>query len=354
MRCVERFALLACIVFGLHLLHHARLGVDVLSAQMMPYTLLYTFGIGYPAVILLTLRYVKQYPAMGPLAVFVEQAFPVFMALIAVALSVLSAGNQQGVTTYPVMMMLISVLLQGQYLLVVGLVLFSWGALAVALVLLLGVPWLSPEIAISFTAALACIMVANMTECSRITQFELQQKLHSENRQLQRLSNQDHLTGLLNRRALDRTLEQEIARSERFGHALSILMLDVDNFKHINDSLGHVQGDEVLKSIAHCLQQHVRDVDFVGRLGGDEFIVILIETDKRHALQVAERMRQQVSKIPMVAGLPTLTVSVGHAQFEGESLIALIERADKALYQAKQKGKDRVQMARAVVSSVRT
>ena len=336
------FSLLACVVFGFHLVHHFRLGTVALSAEMMPYTLVYSFAIIYPALNMMLLSWLKDLPALTPVAAFIELAFPFFMASIAVLLSVLGVQYGQGITPFAIILMIICFLLQGQFLLLFWVVLIAWLVLSLLLVLTTSLPTASPSIAIGFTSGLACVMIANITEKMRIEQFEALSELNTSNRQLQLLSSQDPLTGLLNRRSFDRALEREMARSERFGHAMSLLIIDIDNFKETNDTFGHVFGDEVIKQVAQSIRVHVRDVDFVGRLGGDEFVVILIETDRPYAIQVADRMRIEVSKLATQPGQPSLSISVGHAQYEGESLTAFIERADQALYQAKKAGKNRV------------
>lgn len=336
------FSLFACVVFGFHLLHHFRLGVEALSAEMMPYTLLYSFAIIYPGLNMVLLSRLKDVPALSPIASFVELAFPFFMASIAVLLSVLGAQHAQGITPFPILLMIICFLLHGQFKLLLYVIALSWIALSVLLITTIGTGEASPSIAIGFTSGLACIVIAYITERMRVQQFEVITELNISNRQLKLLSSQDHLTGLLNRRSFDRMLEREMARSERFDHPLALLVIDVDNFKEVNDTFGHVHGDDIIKRIAQSIKLHVRDVDFVGRMGGDEFVVLLIETDKNYSLQVADRMRIEVGKLATGEDKTPLTISIGHAQFAGDSLTGFLERADKALYKAKGSGKNKV------------
>ncbi len=156
----------------------------------------------------------------------------------------------------------------------------------------------------------------------------------------------DGLTGIYVRRHLMERLEGEIDRCKRFGLKLSFLMIDVDHFKHFNDDYGHLVGDVILKQVAGTIKKGTREVDLVGRYGGEEFGVLLIETDEQGALQVAERIRRAVSEKPFSAYDERLsvTISVGSATFSPalNEPGLLIEAADSALYQAKRQGRDRV------------
>lgn len=336
------FSILCCAVFAFHLLHHFRLGMMALSAEMIPYTLIYSFAIIYSGLNVFLLSRLQNVPALTPVAAFIELAFPFFVSCIALILSVIGAQIGQGITPFAVLVLSMCFMIHGQFKLILGLVLVCWAAMLLLLLYLMGAADASPHIAIGFTTSLVSLVVANVTENSRIEQFQIHYDLSTNNKKLRQLSSEDPLTGLLNRRSFDSVLEREMSRSERFGHPLSLLIIDVDNFKSINDTFGHVFGDDVIKNVAESIKKHVRDVDLVGRLGGDEFIVILIETGKSYAIQVADRMRIEVAKLPLVDGMKPLSISVGHAQFNGESLTALIERADKALYLAKKAGKNRV------------
>jgi len=177
---------------------------------------------------------------------------------------------------------------------------------------------------------------------------ERTRQLESQNKQLERLATRDPLTGLYNRRYIEEKLEEETARSRRYGPPLAVLLLDLDNFKQVNDTLGHPVGDEVLVTVAESLRKDVRQVDAVGRMGGEEFIVVLPNTSAAAAGVLGDRARGRVSRIDSVIkpdGTPlSITVSGGIAQFEAQdqSPKEMLERADKALYQAKREGKDRV------------
>ena len=164
-------------------------------------------------------------------------------------------------------------------------------------------------------------------------------RLHA---QVIELSLTDSLTGLHNRRYFDLFLKNEIARSRRFSHGLSVIMADIDHFKEYNDLFGHPAGDEALQHIAHCLINGRREADVVARVGGEEFALILPETDINGALKVAEKVRTAIAGM---AGLKRqVTISLGVSELseqilETEGLIGL---ADQALYEAKRKGRNRV------------
>lgn len=160
----------------------------------------------------------------------------------------------------------------------------------------------------------------------------------------------DPLTGLWNRRRLYELLEDEVARANRFGHPLSLLILDIDDFKSINDRLGHPQGDIVLRSVATAMKETIRSIDQGGRHGGDELALILIETGARGAGALAERLRAMVREmeIPLRSGgSMSATISVGVATLPDSAteVEALIEAADQALLRAKRTGKDQTKIA---------
>lgn len=160
-------------------------------------------------------------------------------------------------------------------------------------------------------------------------------------------ANQDFLTGLSNRRHF---LEQgviELARAQRYGEALSAFMLDIDHFKNINDTHGHKAGDIVLQKLGQLLRETLRTVDIIGRIGGEEFAILLPETGLQEATEIAERLREIIahSDVILEAGLPLhFTVSIGVATLKdkGVNLDILLNLADKALYQAKGSGRNKV------------
>ncbi|HEY5975700.1 MAG TPA: diguanylate cyclase [Geobacteraceae bacterium] len=175
----------------------------------------------------------------------------------------------------------------------------------------------------------------------------LQDELKKSNELLTRLSNTDHLTQLYNRRYLMEMLEREVQRSYRKGAALSIVMLDIDHFKRVNDVYGHQDGDQVLRTVAGLAQKDLRSYDFAARYGGEEFMLILPETTHDEAMIVAERLRRIVERQTFTGTLSRLfiTISMGVATFQPPQVAtidALIREADEALYRAKQWGRNRV------------
>jgi diguanylate cyclase (GGDEF)-like protein len=159
---------------------------------------------------------------------------------------------------------------------------------------------------------------------------------------------QDPLTGAGNRLALDNTLEREIALAQRHHQPLSILVLDIDHFKKINDQFGHATGDCVIRDIAQQMQRSCRDTDAVYRYGGEEFVMLLNHTNEQGAKQVAERLRQQIAESSTSTGdrIIEVTVSVGIASLnDDDDINSLFNRADKALYEAKRNGRNQVAVA---------
>jgi diguanylate cyclase (GGDEF)-like protein len=177
----------------------------------------------------------------------------------------------------------------------------------------------------------------------------LLKRLTAQHTELERLATTDSLTGLGNRRFLFERLGQEVYRARRYHTPLSLLLFDIDHFKRINDGWGHAVGDHVLREIARETHQSLRKADTAGRYGGEEFIVLLPETDLAEAVALAHRLNREISRkvIKPERGSPILvTVSVGVATLApAESGEELVQRADQALYRAKQAGRDRVEAA---------
>ncbi|WP_303787314.1 PAS domain-containing protein [Azovibrio restrictus] len=179
--------------------------------------------------------------------------------------------------------------------------------------------------------------------------FQDQSQRRAQEQVLRHLATTDELTGLPNRRYFMERLEQEWSRLHRFGGQAAIMMLDLDHFKHINDSHGHGCGDQVLKAFAEVLRRAIRRMDVPGRLGGEEFAVILPGASLDGARQLAERVRRAVMEmqVPDALGQPIpVTVSIGLASFEPETPVAeaLLTRVDEALYRAKTMGRNRVEV----------
>ena len=171
------------------------------------------------------------------------------------------------------------------------------------------------------------------------------QELQAANQELTRLATTDTLTGALNRRAFMDALHSEIGRSSRYSHPLSMLIIDVDFFKSVNDTHGHLVGDKVLKTITQTAQDTLRECDHFSRFGGEEFAVLLPESNLEAASQAAERIRHAIrgKNIPINGQNINVSISVGIAELEetggnGDKLISL---ADKRLYQAKKSGRDK-------------
>ena len=171
---------------------------------------------------------------------------------------------------------------------------------------------------------------------------ELQQELVAQGARLEALLREDALTGLSNRRAILTQLGGMVSGARRHGHPLSIAVLDLDHFKAINDTHGHKTGDDVLVAAVHAMGTHMRAEDQLGRLGGEEFLVLLPDTDGDAATHMAERVRAEVASAP--SPVP-VTVSIGLATWAGETAEEFLQRADEALYAAKEAGRDRVMAA---------
>jgi two-component system, cell cycle response regulator len=177
--------------------------------------------------------------------------------------------------------------------------------------------------------------------------IELNERLIEAQHALEIVARTDALTGILNRGAIVRRLEEEMARALRENVALSVGMLDIDHFKCVNDTHGHAVGDIVLRAVVQRSQTVLRRYDVLGRFGGEEFLVIVPGAESPQALEILERIRSTVADSPiLVEGRElTVTVSVGGATSRGEPIDRLLIRADDELYHAKEQGRNRVVIA---------
>lgn len=163
--------------------------------------------------------------------------------------------------------------------------------------------------------------------------------------ELEKQATTDSLTGIFNRGHFLKCAQIELDRAQRYNHALVLLMLDIDHFKQINDSYGHRVGDETLRQFSRLCQENLRSTDVFGRIGGEEFAILLPETDPKTAENVAQRLRQELSQliIPTEKNSVHFTVSIGLALLRrNDDIDSLMQRADTALYQAKREGRNRV------------
>jgi diguanylate cyclase (GGDEF)-like protein len=181
--------------------------------------------------------------------------------------------------------------------------------------------------------------VSNLLKNLAIAHTELEQK----NRDLEKLSITDRLTGLYNRRKLDEEIAEEYARAKRSHLPLSVIMMDIDRFKSVNDNLGHQAGDRVLSEFANILRRTIREVDLVGRWGGEEFMIQCPGTDLGGAVSLAEKLRETIATHVFEDG-GRMTGSFGVTDLRpNETLDEMIKRADDALYRAKKSGRNRVE-----------
>jgi diguanylate cyclase (GGDEF)-like protein len=176
-------------------------------------------------------------------------------------------------------------------------------------------------------------------------------ELKKVNEQLKERAYRDELTGLYNHRYFHELMETELKRARQHQHAISLIMLDIDNFKYINDTYGHPQGDEVLRFVSAVLKQSIRTCDIVSRYGGEEFMIVMPETDMKSAVNIAERVRRGVEsqKVNIRGNSIKVTVSLGATTFDSlkaaEDKSTIITAADNALYDAKRNGKNRISVA---------
>jgi len=175
-------------------------------------------------------------------------------------------------------------------------------------------------------------------------------KLTAQKEHFRALAQTDGLTGLPNFRSFHARLEEEVSRAHRYGHPLACAMVDLDGLKEINDKLGHAAGNRAIVALADAVREELRDTDFAARYGGDEFVVLLPQTNETQGAQFAERLRRRLIELSKDAGLP-VRGSIGVAAVTADELDSpdaaedLLRRADEALYRAKRSGRDRVEVA---------
>lgn len=186
-----------------------------------------------------------------------------------------------------------------------------------------------------------CLIIYDVTDVATN-----RRQLQAANRELQRLSSTDRLTGLFNRGHWEEMLRQEYARHRRYDRNAALVMFDIDHFKNVNDTYGHQAGDAVIQQTAELVRQCMRDADIAGRYGGEEFVVLLPDTDSEGALTFAERFRQAIEEHEVVYENHRIrfTVSLGIADLSQPTsgYAQLIERADGALYSSKAGGRNQV------------
>jgi diguanylate cyclase (GGDEF)-like protein len=190
-------------------------------------------------------------------------------------------------------------------------------------------------------------LLARLNTGKRIVTLE--RSLRAVNEENRRLSVTDALTGAFNRRYLMEKLPQEIERSARYDHRVSLLMCDIDHFKRVNDTYGHQAGDEVLRSVVSLIRTQVRNTDWIARYGGEEFVIVLPETTYTNARKVADTLREALTQLPIDFQGATLnvTASFGVTGWENAvpaeaSVDAMVARCDASVYESKAAGRNRV------------
>jgi diguanylate cyclase (GGDEF)-like protein len=189
-----------------------------------------------------------------------------------------------------------------------------------------------------------CITIHNMTDVV-ISQMKLSE-ISDINKTLEQITNHDNLTSLYNKMYIESQIQQEFNKAKRYGNIFSVLFFDIDDFKGVNDQYGHLAGDEVLKKIAETMKNHLRQSDIIGRYGGEEFLILLPETNLESASMLAQRLRTTTESMTTQYKDTDIkvTISLGVVQFRPDIKNAsqMIHEADLALYHSKKNGRNRV------------
>ena len=161
---------------------------------------------------------------------------------------------------------------------------------------------------------------------------------------LDALASMDELTGLYNRRKFQEMFEHELTLVQRYGYPLSLLLIDVDHFKSVNDRFGHQIGDKILKTISQSLKREIREIDVIGRWGGEEFVILLHKTESEQAYQIAERLRNSIIRQNIIINKEkiflTISIGISNAARENNITETMLQQADQAMYEAKQQGRN--------------
>jgi diguanylate cyclase (GGDEF)-like protein len=211
----------------------------------------------------------------------------------------------------------------------------------------LSAPWIRVEVSSLIFLNIVALIISHHLYSNRRKQYITQVAEARIKEELRLAASRDSMTGILNHKAFFEQGEREMKRFERYGKAFSLIEIDIDDFKGINDTFGHSEGDNVLLKLVSLVSTHVRQSDIFGRTGGDEFCVLLIETNKSDATDIAERIRSTCSGCRLIAdtGAPIhFTVSVGLVESckDDTGIGQMYSRADAAMYRAKREGHDRV------------
>ncbi|NEW91258.1 GGDEF domain-containing protein [Rhodopseudomonas sp. BR0M22] len=193
-----------------------------------------------------------------------------------------------------------------------------------------------------------CMFIGAFSKAMRDSLYKRGVQLREAYQRIEELAELDELTGAYNRRCIMQHLDNEIARAARHGEPLSLALIDLDWFKRINDTFGHPIGDEVLRTFAITIFANIRNFDRFGRYGGEEFLLLLPNTDKREALLIIERLRMIVAELDWSAFSPSMTVTLSAGittMTLDESTEAVLSRADQALYEAKHDGRNKIAYA---------
>ncbi|MFH2133992.1 MAG: GGDEF domain-containing protein [Pseudomonadota bacterium] len=204
-----------------------------------------------------------------------------------------------------------------------------------------------------FTFSLSLLVFSSITYALIMLNRNYHAQLAAKNRQLQNLANLDPLTGVWNSRAYYALSDKLFRLARRNQSTCATLFIDLDHFKDINDRFGHETGDHVLQAVSESLARNIRQSDLLGRIGGEEFVVFLPDTDTTGALELAEKLRESVLKLPSTAVALQVSVSIGVAQSSPEDLdtSAMQHRADQAMYVAKRNGRNRVVVESAAIAA---
>jgi len=217
---------------------------------------------------------------------------------------------------------------------------------------LLGLPLLEPSwfnVGLSLLGLGFCVLmllVARQINTYSTEALQLRQRNEVLIKELESQASRDSLTGLINRRYFLAEANQQLLAAHRASHVLALLIIDLDHFKQINDQYGHLAGDEVLVAVVDALKRHLRTGDCLGRLGGEEFALLMPQTSQAEATETAERLRQAAAAVQLcLQGQPmrqTISIGIALLQKDDVSLSSLMHRADLAMYAAKTQGRNRV------------
>lgn len=284
----------------------------------------------------------RDVPALSGLTVLLEISYPFFMGLVVTLLGIMGVAQNGDFIPFVAGMFVLAIMLQGHYLALLVLLFSCLVLISFGIFYNLPLEQATPKVMICFTVVVASAFIARLSEIARIEQFERINELSEKNQLLEELANNDPLTQIFNRKHFEELLDEKIALAMSNNLALGLILLNVDNFKWINHKYGYKIGDQILVQLAILIKDHLTEMDICCRYDGDEFSILLCESNTEQAIKVAQQLLKIINEHDFEHIGKTLTVSIGHSQYRAQPADKFIQCGETVLAESKRSGKNRV------------